>query len=78
VIASSTASCAATHFLSGASDADTCGNAGLIGVIPPPESTPPPADTFVASLGNVVSLAVDDTYIYWLFEGKDQIVKIPE
>ena len=31
---------------------------------------------FVASLGNAASLAVDDTFVYWLYEGHGQIVKI--
>jgi hypothetical protein len=34
------------------------------------------SDTFVASLGNAVALAVDDTYVYWLYEGHGQILKI--
>jgi hypothetical protein len=33
-------------------------------------------DTFVASLGNAVSLVVDDTFVYWLYEGHGEIVKI--
>ena len=34
------------------------------------------SDTFVASLGNAIALAVDDTYVYWLYEGHGQILKI--
>jgi hypothetical protein len=33
-------------------------------------------DTFIASLGNAIALAVDDTYVYWLYEGHGQILKI--
>ncbi|HEX3697632.1 MAG TPA: hypothetical protein VH374_19830 [Polyangia bacterium] len=33
-------------------------------------------DTYVASLGNAVSLAVDDTFVYWLYEGHGQVLKI--
>jgi hypothetical protein len=34
------------------------------------------SETFVASLGNAVSLAVDDTFVYWLYEGNGEILKI--
>jgi hypothetical protein len=34
------------------------------------------SETFVASLGNAVSLAVDDTFVYWLYEGSGEILKI--
>jgi hypothetical protein len=33
-------------------------------------------DTYLASLGNSVALAVDDTFVYWLYEGHGQVLKI--
>ncbi|HEY2902676.1 MAG TPA: hypothetical protein VGL59_18985 [Polyangia bacterium] len=33
-------------------------------------------DTYLASLGNSVALAVDDTFVYWLYEGHGEILKI--
>jgi hypothetical protein len=34
------------------------------------------AETYVASLGNAVSLAVDETFVYWLYEGSGEILRI--
>ncbi len=34
------------------------------------------SERYVASLGNAIALAVDDAFVYWLYEGHGQILKL--